>query len=281
MCEFCLKHGEGKKWYLRAQNYSEDLLADIRRRKFIEGFFSNAEGLARETADLERLDKAPPLVRSVIRRVVTGRMKRDHFGQVVPIEEIEQILGFVSSVVRVSCLCRHVTLGQERRFCYGISMAPDGGRLGELLRGLDGSFLFGPDTQGLESISREEALAAMREHEREGLCHTVWTFRAPFIGGICNCDRSDCLAMRSTVTHDVPVMFRAEYVAELDPEACDGCRSCIRVCQFGAITFSAAQKKSAIHPRSCYGCGVCRSVCTRNAIRLVDRRAVPAAAGLW
>ena len=26
MCEFCHKHGEGKKWYLQAQNYAEDRL---------------------------------------------------------------------------------------------------------------------------------------------------------------------------------------------------------------------------------------------------------------
>ena len=31
MCEFCLKHGEGKKWYLQAKNYSDDLPADLRR----------------------------------------------------------------------------------------------------------------------------------------------------------------------------------------------------------------------------------------------------------
>ena len=36
MCEFCVKHGEGEKWYLQAKNYSDDLLSDIRRRRFIE-----------------------------------------------------------------------------------------------------------------------------------------------------------------------------------------------------------------------------------------------------
>ena len=36
MCEFCLKHGEGEKWYLQAKNYSEDLLSDLRRLKFLE-----------------------------------------------------------------------------------------------------------------------------------------------------------------------------------------------------------------------------------------------------
>ena len=43
MCEFCHKHGEGKKWYLRAENYSTDLLSDLKRRKFIADFFSLTE----------------------------------------------------------------------------------------------------------------------------------------------------------------------------------------------------------------------------------------------
>jgi len=89
---------------------------------------------------------------------------------------------------------------------------------------------------GLETQSKEDAISAFRSHEREGLCHTVWTFRPPFFGGVCNCDRSDCLAMRATVAHTIPVMFRAEYVAEVDPNVCAGCREYMRVCQFGAVT---------------------------------------------
>lgn len=26
MCEFCTKHGEGKKWYLQMKRYSEDVV---------------------------------------------------------------------------------------------------------------------------------------------------------------------------------------------------------------------------------------------------------------
>ena len=26
MCQFCTKHGEGKKWYLQMKNYSDELL---------------------------------------------------------------------------------------------------------------------------------------------------------------------------------------------------------------------------------------------------------------
>ena len=39
MCQFCHQHGEGKKWYLQAKNYAEDLLGDLRRRKYIADFF--------------------------------------------------------------------------------------------------------------------------------------------------------------------------------------------------------------------------------------------------
>jgi ferredoxin len=143
------------------------------------------------------------------------------------------------------------------------------------------SFMNGPGSMGLETLTKEEALAAIRDHEKESLCHSVWTFVTPFIGGICNCDRAECGAMRATVTHKLPVMFRGEYVAEVEGESCNGCRACMRACQFGAINYSAALRKAFIQPRDCYGCGVCRAHCTSKAIRLQDRCNVPAAANLW
>lgn len=281
MCEFCLKHGEGKKWYLQAKNYSDDLLSDIHRRRFIEEFFSNPKALARDAQRMDQLEKVPSFIRGMLGKIITRRMKRDHFGQVVPIEEIEQIFDFINSIIRVACICRHITLGKEKRYCYGVSLAPDGGKLAEIFRGVDKSFLSGPNTEGLERLTRDEAISAFRSHEQDGLCHTVWTFRTPFIGGVCNCDRSDCLAMRATVTYGIPVMFRAEYVADINPDECTGCRECMRVCQFGAIIYSASNKKAVIEQRRCYGCGVCRSTCKKNVIRLKDRTKSPIAANLW
>ncbi|MHC4431121.1 MAG: 4Fe-4S binding protein [Planctomycetota bacterium] len=281
MCEFCLKHGEGKKWYLEASNYSDDLLSDIRRRGFIEAFLTDTETLARNFQRVERLERTPQFIRGIIKRIITGRMKRVHYGQVVPIEDVERIFGFVNSIVRVSCVCRHIGLGIEKRYCYAVSLASDGGRLDEIMRSLDKSFIHGPDTAGMERLSKDQAIAALRSHEEEGLCHSVWTFHTPFIAGICNCDRSYCLAMRCTVTHGVPVMFRAEYVAEVDPDLCNGCRQCARLCQFGAISYSASNKKTTTNQRKCYGCGICRSVCQNGAISLTERSKVPQAASLW
>lgn len=281
MCEFCLKHGEGKKWYLQAKNYSDDLLSDIRRRKYIENFFTDIDSHKKGLDRLGKLEKAPSFIRALVGRLVNRKMKKVHYGQVVPIEDIEQIFGFVNSIVRVACFCRHITLGSEKRYCYWVSIAPDGGRFGEIVRGIDGSFLQGPDTNGFETLSKDEAISALRSHEQEGLCHSVWTFHTPFIAGVCNCDRSDCLAMRCTVTQGIPIMFRAEYVAAVDPDQCNGCRQCMRVCQFGAISYSVANKKAVIDQRQCYGCGICRSVCAKDAIRLEARSKVPVAAALW
>jgi Pyruvate/2-oxoacid:ferredoxin oxidoreductase delta subunit len=283
MCEFCLKHGEGKKWYLEASNYSEDLASDVNRRKMIAGFVKSAgnpELMSKFVEKTERLQTYPKFVRDWLVFLATRKQKKVHFGQVLPLEDVEKIFELTNCIVRLSCYCRYSTLGQEKRYCYGISLSPDSSS-GEIFAGLSSAFQPGPDAKGLEKLTREEALEAFRKHEREGLCHTVWTFQTPFIGGICNCDRSDCWAMRFTMSQGMPMMFRAEYVGQIDHDTCNGCRECMRQCQFGALTWSASKKKAVIDQRWCYGCGVCRAVCKQQAITLVDRAQVPAAANLW
>ncbi len=280
MCEFCLKHGEGKKWYLEAKNYSADLGSDIERRKLLKMMFQNPDAVGQAVEKAEGLQKLPKFVREWFVFMITRKQKKMHYGQVVPIEDIEKIFELTNSIVRVACYCRYNTLGKEKRYCYGISLSPETGLgeiLGEVIEGFDG----GPFTSSTETLTKEEALEAFRKHEREGLAHTIWTFGTPFIGGLCNCDRSDCWAMRFTLSRNMPMMFRAEYVGQIDPDVCNGCRECMRQCQFGALSWSASNKKAVIDQRWCYGCGVCRATCKENAINLLDRAQVPVAANLW
>jgi Pyruvate/2-oxoacid:ferredoxin oxidoreductase delta subunit len=281
MCEFCHQHGEGKRWYLQAKNYSEDLLSDIKRRQYIFDFIKYPERSANGIENLGKIKSMPGFVQSVVNPYITNRQKRSHFGQVVPIEECEKIFDSLGSIVRIACYCRHSTVGSEQRYCYLLSMAPNGGMLAEIIREVDVSYITGPDTAGLEILSKEQAVTSLRAHEKEGLCHTVWTFITPFIGAICNCDRTDCLAMRATVGYGFPIMFRSEYVAEVNPVLCNGCRKCMQYCQFGAISYSAAEERSRVDLRRCYGCGICRAGCENKAITLLDRKSSPITASLW
>jgi len=281
MCDFCHQHGEGKKWYLDARNYSEDLLSDLRRRRFIKRFFETPDHLANGEKALRKIDKIPAFFTRGFRRKITEKQQAMHFGQVVPIEDIEKILGFTTSVVRLACICRHVALGPEHRYCYGISLGPQGGELMDIVKSVDPAYLIGPQTGGLEYMPKEEALALMRENEEEGLCHSVWSFVTPFIGGICNCSLPGCMAMKATLTLKTPVMFRSEYIARVDADRCAGCGECVKICPFEAFAPYKRKAKARVDWKKCYGCGICRNSCVRDAIALVDRAAVPEAASLW
>ena len=281
MCEFCHQHGEGQKWYLQAKNYADDLLSDLHRRDYINNFLEHPEHSASGIEKLGMIRTWPGFVQAVVNPYITYRQKKVHFGQVVPIEECQKIFEFLPSIVRIACYCRHSTVGNEQRYCYCLSTTPGGGQMAEIIRDVDMSYLTGPHTAGLELLSGAEALASFKDHEKEGLCHTVWTFVTPFIGAICNCDRTDCLAMRATVGYSFPVMFKSEYVAHVDETLCNGCRQCLQACQFGALSYSAAHRQARVDIRRCYGCGICRVQCENRAITLLDRTAVPVAADLW
>jgi len=281
MCEFCHKHGEGKKWYLNAHNYAEDLLSDLRRQQFITRFFENPEHLLKGRRALAALDVMPDFLWKGVRKNITARQQVKHFGQVVPIEDVERILTLTTSVVRLACICRHVHGKKEQRYCFGLSMGPDGGGIAKLMREIDASYLIGPHTGGLESMSKDVALARIRESEREGNCHTVWTFITPFLAGICNCSLPGCMALETTVTRKTPVFFRGEYVAQVDADRCSGCGQCVKMCSFMAFKPRKKKEKAVIDARKCYGCGICRSACVSDAISLVDRGEVTEAASLW
>ena len=79
----------------------------------------------------------------------------------------------------------------------------------------------------------------------------------------------------------MPVMFKAETIAEIYKEKCTGCRECSHRCQFNAIKYDEATGSAEINSMNCFGCGVCRSACPEKAIYLVERKTHPVASSLW
>ncbi len=286
MCEFCTQHGEGKKWYLEMKNYSDELLsADLNaketqfsgtssRVEWLQRFFNNFVLPATSSSKPAAGDWLTPPTANQSQQSeqeVLEHRKVVHFGQVLPIEDVEEVIDMVNSITRIPCGCRYLTTGKsDQRYCFGIGV-DKWGVMGK----------FPDDASSLEVLEKGEAKRIFREYDSEGLVHSIWTGLTPYVVGLCNCDR-DCGAYRRYIySGGAPTFFRAEYVCQVDIERCNGCKNCMTQCQFGAQFYSSALGKVYIDPGRCFGCGVCRTACSQDAIKLLPRGEVPQAAGLW
>ncbi len=281
MCEFCHSHGDGKKWYLKAENYSKELLNNLERRRYLEEFFPKFGKMqgAEIEAGFQKAVKSSAWLRKLIYYFKEKRQRRDHFGQVVPLEDLAQIMDLTTSIVRIPCICRKINKGRDdAEYCFGFGL--DAEKMLDMKEACMATFQMGPEDANFDRLSKEEALDLLRKFEAQGLVHTIWTFKTPFIGGLCNCDRADCLAMLCD-RYEYRSFFRAEYVAAVSQEDCTGCGACRSLCQFGAMGFSVMDQKTFIDPLRCYGCGICRSACEMNAIELKPRNEDSLAANLW
>jgi Pyruvate/2-oxoacid:ferredoxin oxidoreductase delta subunit len=287
MCEFCAKHGEGKQWYQMMKNYSSELLhAPLTLEQaqvlgystriewvdsFIKSFLIPAAGGKIEPIDQPDLEKPTQPAKQFSEEQILAGCKLEHFGQVLPIEDVENVLTIADSITRIPCGCRYENAGMTNaRYCFGL--------------GVDLAHMLGeyPDqAESFEVINKDEAMRLIRKFDDEGLMHSVWTGVTPYVIGVCNCD-GDCGAYRGYIRNQGrQSFFRAEDVCQVDPDQCNGCKECMAQCMFGAQFYSSAQGKMTIEPRLCFGCGVCRAACPQRAIELVPRAEVAEAANIW
>jgi ferredoxin len=269
LCDFCTKHGEGKIWYKNARNYANDLLSDLQRRNYIENFLTTAFKEGFETLGrLETIYKKKGKLPEAVKTTMTTKAKTEHFGQVLPIEEISEVVRHARTVVRMPCACRWNIEKKEERCCYAISYGPEA-----WYKSIDMGYFGMASDEGLESLSPDQAIVQMKKMEEQGSVHTIWTMMTPFIGAICNCSPEECLAMRTLSRTRVETMERAEYVARVDEALCTGCGLCDPQCHFHAIDSVTRSGKSLarIDPQKCFGCGLCRRACGTEAISLVLR----------
>jgi ferredoxin len=77
-----------------------------------------------------------------------------------------------------------------------------------------------------------------------------------------------------------PVDFwSSNYYAEISPEACSHCGTCVSRCQVGAVTLTGPSGGAKVDPSRCIGCGLCVPTCPSGAVRLnrKDAETVPPA----
>ncbi|MCJ2512434.1 MAG: 4Fe-4S binding protein, partial [Candidatus Thermoplasmatota archaeon] len=54
----------------------------------------------------------------------------------------------------------------------------------------------------------------------------------------------------------------------LDEDLCSGCRICVSVCPYGALSYDEDDDVSKVNEALCKGCGSCASGCPERAITL-------------
>ncbi len=95
-----------------------------------------------------------------------------------------------------------------------------------------------------------------------------------FIAGCCQGpkDIPDTVAQAGAAAAEALALIDTGHV-ELEPntayileESCSGCKTCISLCPYNAISFNDEKKKSVINEALCKGCGTCVAACPSGAI---------------
>jgi len=63
-------------------------------------------------------------------------------------------------------------------------------------------------------------------------------------------------------------LFTSGIVADISPETCCGCRGCLDVCPYGAISYLEDQGICEVNKVLCKGCGGCAATCPSASARL-------------
>ena len=95
-----------------------------------------------------------------------------------------------------------------------------------------------------------------------------------YIAGCCQGPRDipDTVAQAGAAAAEALALIDKGHIAQepntafiLDEDCC-GCKSCIPLCPYTAITFDAAKKKAVINEALCKGCGTCVAACPSGSI---------------
>ncbi|MBU1170718.1 MAG: 4Fe-4S binding protein [Proteobacteria bacterium] len=120
-------------------------------------------------------------------------------------------------------------------------------------------------------ITKEEAYALIKTCEEKGLVHV--TMNKSHVGHfICNCCECCCQTLPLIISERLNLTAPSRFCAQVDPEACSGCGTCVDRCKFKAIDI--IDDVAQINEEFCLGCGLCYGTCPETAIRLVEKRPV-------
>jgi len=265
VCEYCTKHGSGKRWYENARNFSKELASSDTVSDFNKRYFSREPTPG--TRILQEIDPARPIDLEEQERVDT-RYKKFLHHQVVTPEEAVNVLKFAGNltdnhektIVALPCICRYAVYGKdESNACFGIAFSHEyTKRFPNYLGGNHQYMSVGEALEHIEKLTMNEDLV-----------HAVSALGVPYVGMLCNCDMKVCSPYYQRIRLGIDSPFhKGHSAASIDLTKCTQCGACQEVCSFNIPSFDGESSIMIIDKESCFGCGVCAKHCPEGAIEL-------------
>ena len=275
MCDWCLQHGDGKKWFLNVQNYvrkfdeMEDWLKEWNSN--YRDVQSQLWGPVSAEVDILKSRLSPRLEKLADMDWQIG-FAQYHSAQVATLEECKEMVkaaGEVDGVVKLACTCRKYKrggkyIGPENTLCLGISAYAS-------------MYHEHPERiwkeHKIETVSTEEAIEHLENCSEKGMAHNASFVGSPaYMSKICNCEYPVCVWLQWRLDWGLTgILRKGHYVATLDLDKCNGCGECVSRCQFKAISLAPTYEKAILKEDRCFGCAQCSVFCPEDAIRMVER----------
>jgi len=267
MCEYCVQHGAGKRWYLNARNLSKELATSELVRDFADSYFSRSISSGPDGFS-DRISRVARQILPGERQKVEARYRKYLHHQIVTTDEVMQILKLCSdqteehghSVVRFPCICRYQALGREKNLhCFGVAFT-------DIYTKRFPDYLGGQH----EYLTPDEAAEIIvKMADEENVVHAVSAIGVPYIGMLCNCDMDVCHPYLHRLRLGISEPFhKGHSVIFVNEQKCVGCGVCEQVCPFGAIMVDSESGVAKVRTEMCYGCGVCSRNCPEQALEL-------------
>ncbi|MBA4367824.1 MAG: hypothetical protein C0403_09320 [Desulfobacterium sp.] len=197
-----------------------------------------------------------------ITRVVPIHQQIDQkIDNIIPHEDIFQIIDKFDTIAVAYCYCRHerellghaCQVTQEKENC--------------LFFGQTARFVV--DYKFGRLISKDQAHAIIEKAKTDGLVHKSFHIRQDIEKdefAICNCCKCCCGTFQLYYNGASPMHTYTSFLAQCDKDACTGCGLCEEKCPMEAIFLQ--DETACVHEVKCIGCGVCVEHCPVEAIQL-------------
>ena len=179
---------------------------------------------------------------------------------VLPSEDIREILRSQETLALLHCPCKREH--RKRKCGVPVQVCINVGRTAQ----------YNINRGAGKKITTEEALKVIEETDQFPMVHFSLN-QAEINQLVCNCHWCCCAPLGHMFRQDkykiTDGVAKSRFVAGVDPQKCQGCKTCLTKCQFGAAQIKyypeIRAERATIDTEKCMGCGSCVVSCGRQA----------------